>query len=106
MQHSSSLAKVAKVCQKLLREITGPSSNYVMGTDKIGPGAEYLFHAPILAYAVVDACESILSAQIEETLVLVLNFGPGELSNETVVHDGEFLFLCVRGSCSPRNALS
>jgi hypothetical protein len=70
------------------------------------PGPAYHSHAPITACAVVDASESILIARIEEFRVLDSNFAPGKLPNETVVHDEEFLFFCVRGSCRPTNALT
>jgi hypothetical protein len=62
-------------------------------------------HALHLACAVVNAGDGILSAQVEEAHKLDLYLRPRALLNNTVVHDGKPLFLRVRGSSRPKNAL-
>jgi hypothetical protein len=102
---SISLAKVAKVFQKLPCETTGLALNYATVTHGASFRVRNLIHGPHLAYAVVDTSESILGAKIKEARKLVLYLGLGEFSNDAVVHDEKPLFLCVRRSRKPRNTL-
>jgi hypothetical protein len=70
----------------------------------IRAGLEDLFHAPVLANAVVDAGEAILGAKVEEHSELVLDLGPRELLDHAVVHDEELLLLAVGWARRARDA--
>jgi hypothetical protein len=74
-------------------------------THGVEVGFENCVHAPHLACAVVNAGDGILGAQVEEARKLDLYLGPRLLPNNTVVHDEESLFICVRGSSRPNDAL-
>ena len=99
-----SLVKMPKIHQEVLKKATGLALNSVTITYGVGVGVENPFHAPQLAYAVVNACKGILSVQIEQSRKLVLYLGPRVLPNNTVVHDRESLFVRVRGSSRPKDA--
>jgi hypothetical protein len=71
----------------------------------VAVGIENFVHASHLACAVVNAGDGILSAQVEEARKLDLYLGPRALLNNTVVHEGNPLFVRVRGSSRPKNAL-
>jgi hypothetical protein len=100
-----SLARVAKVFQKLPSEATGFALNYATVTHGASVGVRNLIHGPHLAYAVVNTSESILGAKIGEARKLALYLGLGEFSNDAEVHDEEPLFICVRRSRKPRDTL-
>ena len=59
-------------------------------------GLQHFLHAPALAKPIVDASETIPCADVEKICEFVLYLGPGELSNDALVHDEEFLLLAVR----------
>jgi hypothetical protein len=60
-----SLVEVTKVHQEVPRKSTGLAFDSATLTCSAEVGAENLFHAPHLAYAVVNAGEGTLGAQIE-----------------------------------------
>jgi hypothetical protein len=100
-----SLVNVTKVHQEVPRKATGLALDSTTLTFSAEVGVENLFHAPHLAYAVVNASEGILGAQIEQSRKLVLYLRLRVLPNNTVVHDGESLFVRIRGSRRPKDAL-
>ena len=99
-----SLVKVTEVHQEVPRKATGLALDSTTFTCSAEVGAENLFHAPHLAYAVVNAGEGILSAQIEQSRKLVLYLRPRVLPKSKIVHDGKHLFVCVRGSSRLKDA--
>jgi hypothetical protein len=100
-----SRVKVTKVHQEVPRKSTGLALDSASLTCSAEVGTENLFYAPHLAYVVVNAGEGILSVQIEQSRKLVLYLRLRVLPNNTVVHDGESLFVRVRGSSRPKDAL-
>lgn len=70
----------------------------------VGAGLEDLFHAPVLADAIVDTGKTVLGAQVEEGGELVFDLGPGELLDHAVVHDEELLLLAVGWARGAGNA--
>jgi hypothetical protein len=68
-------------------------------------GLQHFLHAPALAKPIVDASETIPCADIEKVCEFVLYLGPGELSNDALVHDEELLLLRVGKPCGPRDTL-
>jgi hypothetical protein len=101
----ASLVKVTRVHQEVPRNATSLALDSATITYNAEVGTENFFYTPHLAYAVVNASKGILSTQIEKARKLDLYLRLRVLPNNTVVHDRESLFVRVRGSSGPKDAL-
>ena len=102
----SSLAKVTEFFQEVLLKMSSSFLNLSNIVSGMTVGLQHLLHAPVLAKAIVDASETIPCADIEKACELVLYLGPGESSNDALVHDEELLLLRVGMPCGPRDTLT
>lgn len=95
-QQAKSLVEVPKVGEELAGEVCGFALNFAaVAHGAVRASLEDLFHAPVLADAVVDTGEAVLGSQVEEGGELVFDLGPRELLDHAVVHDEELLLLAV-----------
>ena len=76
----------------------GSRFNFAAFAYRVRVALQHISHIPTITYAVVDAGQAILTAGIEKACVFVLYLWPGELLDDAVVHDEEFLLLRVRKS--------
>lgn len=69
----------------------------------VGVALQHVSHIPTITYAVVDAGQAIFTAEVEKARVFIHYLWPGELLNDTVVHNEELLLLRVGNSWGPRS---